>query len=447
MKRARLLLIRCLAGSLVAGVFLTGSSILGQGPGTGQGTIIVPESSIERPDDLGVRAHTNHLIIVRPTRGGGGGGGGTAISSVETPGSLACIYGTAPSLTTGCPTGSSASPGSGGSASLPTGGSGTIAIVDAFDYPTAASDLAVFSSTFGLPAPTNTNFQVVYASGSQPSLNCGWAQEAALDIEWAHAMAPAAKIVLVEANSNSFSDLFSAVQVATNEVLCGSTSCPSGGSGVGEVSMSWGGGEFVSESTFDGFMATPGVTYFAASGDSGGKVIYPSASPNVVSCGGTSIVRSTSTGAFVTEQGWSGSGGGGSRFEPAPGYQSVIASIVGSRRGTPDFSSDADPNSGVWVYDTTPCNGASGWLVFGGTSVATPTLAGVVNLASSTNTGFPATNNGEQARVYDCYANTTAGCYSADYFDVATGSAGRFSATTGWDFVTGVGTNRGLLGK
>lgn len=443
MKGARLLSILCLAGSLVAGVFLTGGSLLGQGPGLGQATIIVPESSVERPEDLGIRAHTNHLIIVRPTRGGGGGGSGNAISSVETPGSLACIYGTATSLTTGCPTGSSTSPPSGGSTSLPTGGSGTIAIVDAFDYPTAASDLAVFSSTFGLPA---ANFSVVYASGSQPSLNCGWAQEAALDIEWAHAMAPSAKIVLVEANSNSFSDLFSAVQVATNQVLCGSNTCPSGGSGVGEVSMSWGGREFVSESTFDGFMATPGVTYFAASGDSGGKTIYPSASPNVVSCGGTSIVRSSLTGAFVTEQGWRGSGGGGSKFEPAPPYQSVIASIVGSNRGTPDFSSDADPNSGVWVYDTTPCNGVSGWLVFGGTSVATPSLAGIVNLASSSTGGsFSATNNGEQTRIYNCYANTT--CYSAGYFDVTTGTVGRFSATTGWDFVTGVGTNRGLQGK
>ncbi len=445
MKRARLLSISALVGSLVAGVFFAGSSTLGQGPGSGQGTVIVPESSVERPEDLGVRAHTNHLIMVRPTRGGGGGGSGNAINSFETPGSLACIYGTAPLPTTGCPTGSSTTPPSGGSNSLPTGGSGTIAIVDAFDYPTAASDLSFFSSTFGLPP---ANFQVVYASGSQPSLNCGWAQEAALDIEWAHAMAPGAKIVLVEANSNSFSDLFSAVQVAANEVLCGSpSSCPTGSNGVGEVSMSWGGREFVSESTNDGFMATAGVTYFAASGDSGGKTIYPSASPNVVSCGGTSIVRSTSTGAFVTEQGWSGSGGGGSRFEPAPGYQSVIASIVGSKRGTPDFSFDADPNSGVWVYDTTPCNGASGWLVFGGTSVATPSLAGIVNLASSTNTGFSTTNNGEQTRIYNCYNPNTTGCYSADYFDVTTGAAGSFSATTGWDFVTGVGTNRGLQGK
>src|SRR4029453_7372103 len=126
-----------------------------------------------------------------------------------------------------------------------TGGTHAIAIVDAFDYPTAENDLNVFSSQFGLPPCTTANgcFQKVYASGTKPRKNCGWAQEAALDIEWAHAMAPSAKIILVEAASNSFADLFQAVSVAN--------SLP----GVQQVLMSWGGSEFSLESTYDSYFS------------------------------------------------------------------------------------------------------------------------------------------------------------------------------------------------
>ena len=438
--------IRTVPWLVAVGMFVlaTGTSLrlaVAQNPGQ----IIVPSSSVEHPEDVGVRFHTNHLILVRPTKGGGGGGGDT-VDSVETPGSLACIYGLV-TITPGCPNAGTTSPpsGNGGSSFVASGGSGTIAIVDAYDYPTALNDLDHFSQTFGLPRPCQANagagcfnFQVVYASGSKPSANCGWAQEAALDIEWAHAMAPDATIVLVEADSSGNSDLFTGVQVASNEVLCASTSCPDGGSGKGEVSMSWGGSEIRTESTSDGYMTTPGVSYFAASGDSGGKVNYPSASPNVVSCGGTSILRDSTTGAFVTEEGWSRSGGGGSKYEPRPSFQDVIVSIVGAERGTPDLSSDADPYSGVWVYDTTPCGGMSGWMVFGGTSVATPSLAGIVNLAGHFN------GASEQGTIYDTYNSSS---YNSDFRDIIAGKAGKFRATIGWDFVTGVGSNQGLNGK
>jgi hypothetical protein len=420
-------------GIVVLGTFTSASLAVAQGQGQNQ--VIVPHSTVEHPEDVGVRSHTNHVILVRPTRGGGGGGSGNTINSVETPGSLACIYALV-NQTAGCPNAGASSPpsGNGGSATLPSGGSGTIAIVDAYDYPTASSDLDEFSQTFSLPRPCPPtggsgcfNFSVVYASGSKPSLNCGWAQEAALDIEWAHAMAPHATIVLVEANSNSNSDLFTGVQVASGIV--------SGSGGKGEVSMSWGGSEGRTESTWDGYMTATGVTYFAASGDSGGKTIYPSTSPNVVSCGGTSIVRNS--GAFVTEQGWSGSGGGASSYEPRPSWQNGIASIVGTKRGTPDLSFDADPYSGVWVYDTTPCSGMSGWMVFGGTSVATPSLAGIVNLAGKFSGGA------EQSNIYSIYGSE----YGIDFRDITSGSAGRFSAVKGWDFVTGVGSDLGLNGK
>src|SRR5213596_2512176 len=125
---------------------------------------------------------------------------------------------------------------------------------------------------------------------------------------------------------------------------------------------------------------TPGWFIFAASGDTGGSNIYPSTSPYVVSAGGTMIHRSSS-GAFLSESGWSGSGGGPSKYEPKPSYQSGVANTSSTRRSAPDFSFDAYPHSGVSVYDSTQCQGLSGWLVFGGTSVSSPSLAGIVNLA------------------------------------------------------------------
>src|SRR5260370_18972726 len=215
-----------------------------------QSAILVPASSIELPGDVGHRAHTNHLIKFDHKASHGGGGS----PSGETPASLGSVY------------------------KLPsTGGGGVIAIVDAFDYPTAENDLNVFSAQFGLPActPANGCFKKGYARGSKPRTNCGWAQEAALDIEWAHAMAPNAKIVLVEAATNSFANLFAAVDVATSQVLA------SGGRG--EVSMSWGGSEFSSEATNDSHFQNNGVVYFASSGHTSGVDIYPSRFPFFVS--------------------------------------------------------------------------------------------------------------------------------------------------------------------
>ncbi len=283
--------------------------------GQSQSAILVPASSIELPGDVGHRAHTNHLIKFDRKAGNGGAGS----PSGETPASLRSVY------------------------NLPSsGGSGVIAIVDAFDYPTAENDLNVFSTQFGLPACTTANgcFKKVFASGVQPRANCGWSQEAALDIEWAHAMSPNAKIVLVEAASNSFVDLFSAVDVATSQVLANG--------GRGEVSMSWGGSEFSTEASNDSHFQHDGVVYFAASGDAGGANIYPSVSPFVVSAGGTSVNRDSS-GNFVSETGWSGSGGGPSAFEPKPTYQSGVGGTSSTQRSAPDFSFDANPNTGVSV--------------------------------------------------------------------------------------------------
>lgn len=392
---------------LVALFSIAPTAVLAQGQASQHVVLVVPDTTVEQPGDVGARAHTNHLILVRPNFTG------TAPSG-ETPTSIPPVY-SIPTTTNG----------------TVAGGSHVIAIVDAYDYPTASNDLNVFSQTFGLPAPS---FQKVYATGSKPSSSprtCGWGQEAALDIEWAHAMAPNATIILVEAKSNSYSDLFYAVDVATKLVVNG---------GGGEVSMSWGGSEFSGETSYDShFNNASYVVYFAATGDTGGHTIYPSASPYVVAAGGTTIHRD-SNGNFTSETGWSGSGGGPSVYEQIPSYQGVISSIVGTKRGVPDFSFDADPNSGVSVYDSASCQGLSGWLVFGGTSVATPSLAGIVNTAGH----FYQDSFQELGTIYTDYAGTN---YGTDFRDITSGTAGSYSAGAGWDFVTGVGSNQGSNGK
>jgi kumamolisin len=366
----------------------------------------VPDSSIELSGHRGFVAHTNHQIHVDPQATGTRPAG-------QTPASIWNIY-----------------VGSGS----PNGGSRIIAIVDAYHYATALKDFNVFSSQFGLPVETSTSatassnkvFQVLYATGRQPQANCGWAQEEALDIEWAHAMAPGAKIVLVEAASASYSDLFKAVDVATSLVK---------GAGGGEVSMSWGGSEFSTEKSYDKhFALNSGVVYFASSGDTGGVTIYPSASPYVVAAGGTTLLFGG--GVFTGEAGWSGSGGGPSKYEAMAGFQMTTVTMPAglTTRGVPDISFDADPNTGVSVYDSTSCQGMSGWMVFGGTSVSSPCLAGLANASG----GFELNSSNQLLSSY-----SLAPSY---FFDVLTGKAGTFSAGRGWDFVTGIGTPRTLSG-
>jgi subtilase family serine protease len=374
-----------------------------------RGNGIVPDSSLGRPQDVGVRMHTNYLIyapsgVVIPQANPGG----------ETPASLGCVYGLVPNPVSGCPIATTTE--------VPTGGSGVIVIVDAYDYPSAAADLTTFSNEFGLAA---ANFTTVYASGRKPTNGCrsGWQLEESLDIEWAHAMAPGAQIVLMEASSNSNSALYSAVSAANSYI--------SAHGGKGEISMSWGGGESSSETGSDHYFTQSGVVYFASSGDSPG-VIYPSASVNVVSAGGTQVNRSG--GNYTNQTAWSDGGGGDSAYEPRPSFQNGISGIVGSHRGTPDLSFDASGNSPVAVYNSN-CYG--GWLQVYGTSVASPSLAGIINNAGT----FNGSSNAEDTEIYNDYTNTS------EFTDITSGSCGTHSATTGWDFCTGVGVVNGFSGK
>lgn len=360
----------------------------------------------------------------------------------ETPASLACLYALVP-VTPGC------NPNT--VTTNPSGGKNAIALVDAYDDPWAGPDLAYFSAQFGLPFDAS-QFEVVYQSGTPPTVDTtgGWELEEALDTEYAHAMAPNAKIYLVEANSNSVSDLLTAVQIASDLVHCGkTTSCPSSSKGAGEVSMSWGAGEFDGETSYDSYFTTPGVVYFASAGDTPG-VEWPCASRNVVCAGGTTARRNPYTGDFFAEWSWPSTGGGASDYEPLPPYQDSISSIVGKSRGVPDVSLDADPYTGLWVWssylfaiDVAEGDGAAsdyGWWIVGGTSAATPTWAGIVNRAGS----FAASSHAELTTLYKNKAD------AADFRDIKMGDCGPYmgwSPVPGWDPCTGIGTAKGYKGK
>ncbi len=289
-----------------------------------------------------------------------------------------------------------------------------IAIVTAYNHPHAEGDLSVFSREYGLPTCTTRNrcFLKVSQTGSTssyPKPDPGWALETSMDIEWAHAIAPGADILLVEANSASIGDLMKAEDYARAHAQY--------------VSNSWGGGEFPSQSKYDAHFVRSGVSFFVASGDDGLGAEWPSSSPKVISVGGTSL---KDIGApNLSETGWSGSGGGCSLYSKASGYQSAFPEYAkigcSGKRATPDVSLDGDPTSGVSVYDSTSYNGSSGWFVLGGTSAATPMWAG--RAAAS------------RAVVNQRYVYGK----SIKYRDITVGSNGS-PCGVGYDLVTGRGS-------
>lgn len=300
-----------------------------------------------------------------------------------------------------------------------TGAGETIAIVDAYGDSKIASDLHAFDQRFGLPDPTLT---VVNQRGQTqlPEDNSGWALETSLDVEWAHAMAPGANLLLVQASDNSLGNLLAAVdQARTNP-------------GVVAVSMSWGAREFPSEAAFDDYFTTPathtGITFIAASGDHAGQVLWPAASPNVLSVGGTTL-NVDSSGNYLSESGWSDSGGGQSAYEPKPSYQSAVSSS--GMRATPDVAYNADPSTGVSVYDSLGYAGGSGWFQVGGTSAGAPQWAALIAVADqgrqAASPSQPTLANA-QADLYSLAGNSTS--YTADFHAVASDSSGNTASAT-----------------
>jgi len=297
----------------------------------------------------------------------------------------------------------------------------TVAIVDAYNDPNAESDLAVYRSQFGLSACTTANgcFRKVSQTGSTsyPRGNTGWAEEISLDLDMVSAICPNCHILLVEAKTNSFTNLAAAVDEAARL-------------GATEISNSYGGSEFSSEVSQQSPFNHPGVAVTASSGDSGYGAQFPAASQYVTAVGGTTLTRASTARGWV-ETAWSGAGSGCSAYISKPTWQHDPGC---SRRTIADVAADADPNTGVSVYDTYH---EGGWLVFGGTSVASPIIASVYALAGNA-------------------ASVTYGSFSYSHvsslFDVTSGSNGSCggsylcTATGGYDGPTGNGTPNGTGG-
>ena len=256
---------------------------------------------------------------------------------------------------------------SSGAAVTGNGAGQTIALIDIYHDPEIQASLNGFDAQFGLP---NITLDVIDQAGNQT--NDGWASEETLDVEWAHAIAPAANIVVVEAapgstSALSFNDVLTAIKTASQL------------SGVSVISMSLGGPEFTGESNDDSAFSTAGITYIASSGDSG-TVEWPATSPDVLAVGGTTLTLGGSTG-YGHEVGWPFSGGGLSVDESEPSFQQAVQSK--NVRSTPDVSFDADPTTGVSIYYVSPTNtsGAGTWYYTGGTSVSAPAWAGIIAIA------------------------------------------------------------------
>ncbi len=307
----------------------------------------------------------------------------------------------------------------------------TIGIVDAYDDANAESDLGVFSAQFSLPACTSGNgcFRKVYSNGKQPVANANWAVEISLDVQWAHAIAPKATIVLVETPSNSLSDLVNGVTTAVKN-------------GASAVSMSWTAGEFSGETSMDKNFVSNGVTYLAASGDVGTGAVYPAASPDVIGVGGTSLYLNAN-GSYQSETAWSGSGGGLSAYEREPSFQAQFGIPDDSHgyRGSPDVSYDGNPGTGYPVYDSIGISGYAGWFQIGGTSAGTPQWAALIAITNSMRTAARKSNLSSTNTTLYALAKTG---LNTDFRAVTQGTNGTCgiicTASAGYDYVTGLGT-------
>ena len=302
-----------------------------------------------------------------------------------------------------------------------TAGSGqTVAIVDAYDDPTAENDLGVYRAQYGLPACTTANgcFKKVNENGGStlPAANASWSQEISLDLDMVSAACPNCHILLVEANSASLDDLGTGATTAANL-------------GANAISNSYGTAEFSTQNTYDHYYNLPGHAVTVSTGDSGYGVQWPASSPYVTAVGGTSLKRAANSRGW-TESAWSGAGAGCSAYEAKPSWQTDSC----AKRTVADVSAVADPNTGVAVYDSTSYRGASGWLVFGGTSASSPLIASVYALAgngtSMSNGSYPYSHVGS---LFDVTSGSDGSC----------GGSYLCTAGTGYDGPTGLGTPNG----
>lgn len=330
----------------------------------------------------------------------------------------------------------------------------TIYIISAMHDPNIAAELAAFNKKFGVPvcvtraiAPSGAlplaaaaaggcELAQVYSTAAgtmtsgAPSYDANWATESALDVEWAHATAPLARVILIEAPDASAGSLLGAVRLAN-------------AMGPGVVSMSFGADEGNWTAGVDSAFTGANMSYLAATGDSGAGVSWPSVSPNVVAVGGTTLTYSGS--GPRSEVGWSGTGGGVSQYTPTPGYQTSAVPGLGAvaRRSVADVAFNADPASGQYVAVIQPGGSTVRWMSMGGTSISTPQWAGLFAAANAARAlvGKPMLG-APHALLYGQIA-TVPGIYSSVFADVTKGSDGRCatcSAKAGYDTLSGLGT-------
>jgi subtilase family serine protease len=297
-------------------------------------------------------------------------------------------------------------------------GSGrTVAIVDAYDDPTAEADLGVYRSQYGLAACTTANgcFRKVNQSGgtSYPRKNAGWATEISLDLDMVSAACPDCKILLVEANSASFSNLGTAVNYAASQ-------------GVSAISNSYGGSDSAQTAAYN----HPNIAITASTGDSGYGIESPASFDSVIAVGGTSLSRAGTSRGW-TESAWSGAGSGCSTLNAKPSWQTSATQCSG--KANADVSAVADPNTGVAVYDSTSYQGRSGWQVYGGTSASSPIVASVYTMGGNLS-GYPASYTwGHTSGLNDVTSGSNGSCSPSVWC----------KAGSGWDGPTGLGTPNG----
>jgi hypothetical protein len=342
-----------------------------------------------------------------------------------------------------------------GITSLPNQGQGaTIAIVDAYADPDLTSDLALFSTDFGLPqmdgVGSDPTFKISTPTG-QPAPTAPtkgtWDVEESLDVEYAHSIAPLANIDMVEVTNNTGDYLFGAS--VDGEPYTDGVTYAANLPGVDVVSNSWGGSEFNGETDYDVEFAQPAshnpIAFTFSTGDSAAPGSYPAYSPDVVAVGGTSLYTSSAKGAYGSEAAWSkttvrgvtsGGGGGVSLYESTPTFQSSNGVNYGAR-ATPDVSSDANPNTGVLVIDS--YDNATNFLEVGGTSLASPTWAATIALADGASIAGGGTSLSTSSVLNTLYSTYNSANYGTDFHDVTTGNNG-FAAGVGYDLATGIGS-------
>jgi subtilase family serine protease len=315
----------------------------------------------------------------------------------------------------------------------------TVAVVDAYNDPTAAADLATYRSAAGLPALTSGQFTVYNQEGETSPLpveapvDDDWTLEESLDVDMVSAICPLCKIDLVEADNDSGDGLYTAEETTATTL------------GVKYISNSWGGPESSSDTTSNSaYFGVSGVVYTASAGDSAyaGGVSYPAASPNVVSVGGTALDTSSNSRGW-TESVWGtspseGTGSGCSAYEPQPAWQKSIANLTAacSDRVDNDVAADADPNTGAAIYDSS--NGNDGWGEVGGTSESSPIIAAVFALAGNNGNGGTKAADSIYTHTGNLYevtggSNGTCTPPAADsVLCTATGAANTYNGPTGW---------------